>query len=90
MGEVMVTLKVMPEDMEFFEALKKDIMETLQHKTGGLVKSAKVGEQDVAFGMKALSVMFVMPDGDGAQKIEEQIAALPHVSSCDTESVDRL
>ncbi len=86
----MVTLKVMPDDMEHFENLKKSIMETLQHQTGGLVKSCKIGEQEVAFGMKALSVHFVMPDGDGAQKIEEQIAALPHVSSCDTESVDRL
>lgn len=86
----MVTLKVMPEGMEFFDELKKDILQTLQNKTGGLVKSAKIGEQDVAFGMKALTVLFVIPDGDGAQKIEEQIAALAHVSSCDTESVDRL
>jgi translation elongation factor aEF-1 beta len=90
MGEVMVTLKVMPEDMAFFDELKLAIMNTLKNNTGGLVKSAKIGEQDVAFGMKALSVMFVIPDGDGAQKTEEQIAALPHVSSCDTESVDRL
>lgn len=90
MGEVMVTLKVMPEDMEFFDGLKTAIMETLKNKTGGMVKSCKIGEMDVAFGMKAITVLFVMPDGDGVQKIEEQIAALPHVSSSDTESVDRI
>lgn len=90
MGEVMVTLKVMPEGMEFFDGLKASIMDTLKNKTGGIVKSCKIGEQDVAFGMKAITVLFVMPDGDGAQKIEEQISALEHVSSCDTESVDRL
>ncbi|MFH1094642.1 MAG: elongation factor 1-beta [Candidatus Micrarchaeota archaeon] len=90
MGEVLVTLKIMPEDMGQFDSLKQAILDTLKNKTGGLVKSAKLGEQDVAFGMKAIVVSYVMPDGDGASKIEAQISALPNVSSCETESVDRL
>lgn len=90
MGEVAVTLKVMPDDMGNFEGLKQKIMEMLQNDTGGAVKRAKIMEQDIAFGMKAVVVMFVMDDSGGVDKIEEKISALPHVSSCDTESVDRL
>ena len=90
MGDVLVTLKIMPEDMEKFEELKSSILKTLQHGTGGLVKSAKLGEQDVAFGMKAIIINFIMPDGDGMSKVEQKIATLPNVSSCDMENVDRL
>lgn len=90
MGEVAVTLKVMPDDMGEFEGLKGKIMSTLQNETGGVVKRAKIMEQDIAFGMKAIVVMFVMDDSGGVDKVEEKISALPHVSSCDTESVDRL
>jgi len=90
MGEVAVTLKVMPDDMGGFAELKAKIMSTLQNDTGSVVKRAKIQEQDIAFGMKAVVVMFVMDDSGGVDKVEEKIAALPHVSSCDTESVDRL
>ncbi len=90
MGEVLVTLKVMPSDMGQFDSLKQSILDTLKNKTGGLVKSAKLGEQDVAFGMKAIIVNFVMPDGDGISKVEQSIASLPNVSSSETEGMDRL
>jgi translation elongation factor aEF-1 beta len=90
MGEVLITLKVMPEDMDKFDELKNNILNLLRTGTGGLVKSAKLSEQDVAFGMKAIVVNFVMPDGDGISKVEQQIAALPNVSSSETEGMDRL
>lgn len=90
MGEVAVTLKVMPDDMENFAGLKTAIMSMLQNDTGGVVKRAKIMEQDIAFGMKAVVVMFVMDDSGGVDRVEEKIAALPHVSSSDTESVGRL
>jgi translation elongation factor aEF-1 beta len=90
MGEVAITLKVMPDDMENFAPLKATILETLQTKTNGVVKRAKIMEQDIAFGMKAVVVMFVMDDSGGVDSVEQKISALPHVSSCDTESVDRL
>ncbi len=90
MGEVAVTLKVMPDDMSEFDGLKAKIMSTLQNETGGVVKRAKIMEQDIAFGMKAVVVMFVMDDSGGVDSVEQKINSLPHVSSCDCESVDRL
>ncbi|VVB57717.1 Elongation factor 1-beta [uncultured archaeon] len=90
MGEVAVTLRVMPNDMEGFDGLKKIILETLKNETAGAVKSAKISEMDIAFGMKAIVVLFIMPDGGGIEAIEQKIAGLPNVSSCEVEGMDRL
>lgn len=90
MGEVAVTMRVMPQDMEGFDGLKKIILETLKNETGGAVKSAKISEMDIAFGMKAITVLFIMPDGGGIEAIEQKIASLPNVSSCEVEGMDRL
>ncbi len=90
MGEVAVTLRAMPENMEGFAELKQVIMDTLKNETGGAVKSAKISEMDIAFGMKAIVVLFIMEDGAGLEEIEKKVAALPNVSSCEIENMDRL
>ena len=90
MGEVAVTMRVMPNDMEGFDGLKKIILETLRDGTGGAVKSAKISEMDIAFGMKAIVVLFIMPDGGGIGAIEQKITSLPNVSSCEIEGMDRM
>ncbi|MFH1306608.1 MAG: elongation factor 1-beta [Candidatus Micrarchaeota archaeon] len=90
MGEVQLTLNVMPEKMEGFEKLKQDIMSKMKNETEGLVKMCKIGEQDIAFGMKAVKVMIVVPDGEGVSKVEDKIKEIENVSSCDTVGVDRL
>lgn len=90
MGEVAVTLRIMPNDMEGFDGLKRIIMETLKNETAGAVKSAKISEMDIAFGMKAITVLFIMADGGGLEAIEQKIGSLPNVSSCEVEGMDRL
>ena len=90
MGEVAVTLRVMPENMEGFDELKQAIMDTLKNDTNGAVKSAKISEMDIAFGMKAITVLFIMADGGGLETIEQKIGSLPNVSSCEVENMDRL
>jgi len=90
MGEVAVTMRVMPNDMEGFDPLKRIILETLKNDTGGTVKSAKISEMDIAFGMKAIVVLFIMPDGGGLETIEQKISSLPNVSSCEIEGMDRM
>ena len=90
MGEVAVTLRVMPKDMEGFDVLKQAIMNTLKDDTNGMVKSAKISEMDIAFGMKAIVVLFIMADGGGLETIEQKVAALPNVSSSEIEGMDRL
>ena len=90
MGEVAVTLRVMPNDMEGFDGLKRIILETLKNETNGAVKSAKISEMDIAFGMKAIVVLFIMADGAGLETIEQKIGSLPNVSSCEVENMDRM
>jgi translation elongation factor aEF-1 beta len=90
MGEVAVSMRIMPNDMDGFEGLKSIIMQTLQNQTKGKVKSAKISEMDIAFGMKAIKVLFIMPDDGGIEEIEQKISSLPNVSSCEIESMDRI
>ena len=80
----------MPENMEGFAELKQAIMDTLKNDTNGAVKSAKISEMDIAFGMKAIVVLFIMADGGGLETIEQKVAALPNVSSSEIENMDRL
>jgi elongation factor 1-beta len=83
MGQVAVVMKIMPEDMARFEQLKKDVVEAL--------KPYKVEEQPVAFGIKALSLTFVVEDGaGGSDLLEEKAGKIPNVSGVEIVSVDRL
>jgi elongation factor 1-beta len=82
MGQVAVVLKIMPEDMEKFEQLKKD--------AAGL-NPYKMSEQPVAFGIVALMLTFVVEDGvGGADLLEANASKLPNVSGVEVVSMDRL
>lgn len=83
MGQVAVVLKIMPEDMAKFEQLKKDAL--------AMLHPYKMEEQPIAFGIVALSLTFVIPDGaGGADALEEKAAAIPNVSGVEVVSMDRL
>lgn len=89
MGDVVVTMNVMPEDMEGFDKLKESIMAAMKD-TDGLVKTCNIGEQEVAFGMKAIKITLIIPDAEGApDKLEEKIKSLENVSSVEITSLDR-
>ncbi|MFA5108719.1 MAG: elongation factor 1-beta [Candidatus Micrarchaeia archaeon] len=91
MGEVQLSLKVMPSDMDGFDKLKQDIMNAMKDGTGGLVKKCHISEQDIAFGMKALMLTIIMPDAEGgADLVEKKISEVENVSSCEMEGMDRL
>ena len=81
MGFVVAKIKIMPKDMESFEDLKaslKDQVEVME-------------EELIAFGMKALLVLFKMEDEGGAQdKIEEKLRQNPLISSYEVQSVGRV
>ena len=82
MGEVVVTLKVFPEDPEKFNALKEEVSK--------IVKIEKSGEEEIGFGVKALIVTFIMGDEGGINEIEEKIASIEGVSNVQVTSVDRI
>ncbi|PIT84191.1 elongation factor 1-beta [Candidatus Micrarchaeota archaeon CG10_big_fil_rev_8_21_14_0_10_45_29] len=91
MGDVEMTVQIMPKEMEGFEQLKHNIIDKMKNGTGGLVKGCNIGEREVAFGMKALIVKIIIPDGEGgSDKIEEKLKEIENVSTCDTTNLDRL
>ncbi|MFW5912604.1 MAG: elongation factor 1-beta [Candidatus Hadarchaeota archaeon] len=75
MGDVAVTLKVMPEDKEI------DLNEI-----GGEIESLydprEIDEEEVAFGLKALKVLVVVPeDAGGSDELQESIQEIEGVKS---------
>ncbi len=72
----------MPEDMSKFEQLKKD---------AASLRPYKMQEQPVAFGIVALMLTFVVPDGSGgADLLEANAGKLANVSNVEVVSMDRL
>lgn len=81
MGFVVAKIKIMPKDIESFEALKADLKPQVE----------VMEEELIAFGMKALIVLFKMEDEGGAQdKIEEKLRNNPLISSYEIQSVGRV
>ena len=73
----------MPEEAEGFEEMKKEFLSKM--------KPAKIGEVEIGFGLKALKVVFVVPDGEGgADKLEGMARGIKGVGQVDVEGIDRL
>ena len=91
MGEVALTLNIMPEDMEKFEPMKQAIADKMKNDMEGLVKRLTMSEKEIAFGMKAIVATVVIPDGEGgADKVEAKLKEIENVSSVETAGMDRL
>lgn len=89
MAKVIVTLRVMPESPTVDLAhLYKDVARTIQD----YIKQAPEShtEEPVAFGLKALKIVFKMgEDLGGTEPLEMEIAKLAGVMSCDVVGLDR-
>ena len=80
MGEVVATLKIMPESPDVdLEALKAAIQAAMPAEA----EFHKIEEEPVAFGLIALNTMVVVDDGEGGTEATE--AALNDLS--DVESI---
>ena len=81
MGQVAVTLNIMPEspvaDMEQIKESVKKI-----HLKEAHIKEMKV--ESMAFGLKVLKVLFIMPDHGGTTYLEEQIKKINGVGEVET------
>ncbi|MCX8202661.1 MAG: elongation factor 1-beta [Candidatus Micrarchaeota archaeon] len=78
MGDVMVTAKIYVEDPSKFESIKAEISKI------GKLADARV--EEVGFGVKALKVLFIVPDSVGGD-MEEKLNAIPGVSQAQIEEV---
>lgn len=81
MGQVAVTLVVMPSSPEIsLKALEDNIRNQISDYGKIEIKSAS--EKPVAFGLKALELLIILPDAEGGtDKLEEEISSVEGVES---------
>ena len=88
MGKVLMKLRVMPKDVNV--DLRKLIDEIKNIQIEG-VEIRDYSEKPIAFGLKALELLAVMPDTEGiGDKFVEEIQKIEDVESVEVESVELL
>jgi len=82
-GSVMVTFKIMPEGVETdIESLQKEIEEK--------INPSKLKVVPIAFGLKSLLVVKVIPERDGEmERVEKQIKSISGVKEVEVTNVAR-
>jgi len=88
MGEVVATVKLMPEGTDVdLEQIKIQAQDAINKEA----ELHKIDEEPIAFGLVALIVMFIVDDGEGGTEgVEESLAQIPGVSSIEVLDVRRL
>lgn len=88
MGDVAVTLKVMPESPEAdLEKIKAEISSVIN---GAGVHLKGIEEKPVAFGLKCLEVLMIMPDQGGTDELEELLRGIEGVASVEAGDITLL
>jgi len=84
MGDIACVYKVMPEDAE-------TDLETIKDQLRELLDVNDMGEEDVAFGLKAVKVSCVTTDEEGGtDAVEEKLEQLENIQSYELEHFDKL
>ncbi len=89
MADVVVTIRLMPTSVDVdLEALYEKVKKEIVDFSG--MENMKKEIQPVAFGLKALQVMFVMPEAKGAtDPLEDSIKDIEGVESVEVTDVRR-
>jgi len=73
MGEVILVYKIMPNSPDSFEKVKGAVED---------MKPARIEEEPIAFGLKAIKVTFVIPDEGGhVDKLENKLESIDDVEN---------
>lgn len=88
MGEVIVTIKILPED----SAINiNQLKERVNSKLDKICKVANMEVQEIAFGLKAVKAQVIILDADGEiDKVESSITEIEGVGQVDTEDMSLL
>lgn len=88
MGEVVATIRLMPESPEVdLEKMKTDIQASIPEGA----EFHKIEEEPIAFGLVALNVMVVVGDAEGGtEKVEENLSKVEGVSNIEVTDTRRL
>ena len=88
MAEVVITFKIMPEGLDVDLNKIVNSIKKVVKKFGGDV--GRVEEEPVAFGLKALKIIFVIDENKGStDDLEEEISKLKGVKSVNVVDVRR-
>ena len=89
MANAIVTVKIMPESPEVnLEKLEKKALADITAFNDG--KETKTEIEPIAFGLKAVKIIFVMDESKGSPDVvAEKIAAYEEVNSCEVVDVRR-
>lgn len=89
MADVVITLKVMPESPEIdLKLLENEIMNKIQSFAGKGATKTEV--EPVAFGLKALKILFVMAESKGStEALEKDIETIDGINSVEVTDVRR-
>lgn len=83
MENVAVSLKVFADDPAELESIKKAV--------GAFAKIQYSKDEEIGFGIKILRITILVGDSEGGtDKLEQQIASIPHVSQVEVEKVTRI
>lgn len=79
MGTVAVVIRILPDAPENYESMKSEIIAKYNPQS--------IKEEDLAFGLKALRVMFMMDDKQGAGNIEDDLLKIKGVGQAQIEDM---
>ena len=88
MGEVLTTMKIMPDSPDIdLEAIKSTIESSMPE--GARIK--EISEEPIAFGLVAVILQFITEDGEGgSEPVEEMVQGIDGVASIEITGVGRL
>ena len=89
MAQVIVTIKIMPDSPEIeFEGIKEASIKEITAFCGET--ETKTEEEPIAFGLKALKILFVMDEDKGStEELEKKVALIEGVNSVEVVDVRR-
>ena len=88
MGEVLTTMKIMPDSPDVdLEAIKATIKESMPEGA----RLHDMSEEPIAFGLVAIIIQFITEDGEGgSEPTEQMVQAIDGVASIEITGVGRL
>ena len=88
MGEVLTTMKIMPDSPDIdLEAIKSTIESSMPEGA----RIHEISEEPIAFGLVAVILQFITEDGEGgSEAVEEMVLSIDGVASFEVTGVGRL
>ncbi len=89
MANVSITWRIMPSEADIdLTKIENQISETVSKFTGN--NNIKFTVEPIAFGLKALKVMFVMDENKNLEELEDSVKVMENIASVEAIDVRRM